>query len=390
MLFNVRMRCRAEFPHVGADYRRVRECYDTAGHGRAKVRLETHACDGDVTCSVVVRVHSPTAGCGGAFYSSIRSSGLAIMNDELLRLMIELLSRVVHDTTEHQRELLELRRSMMLHNHHPSTELENLIELLTVVIKAANANDAADVSFTHVTGRKGRVMDLSGDERQELMAFRRQALLQRMREISESFWASGWYHGMDAILYRIAFEGASPEFGRGVVSPSEQALLREYAMRAESWFRRDDDDVEPLAISLHEAKARFERIRPAGTDGIGRTVQEVRELYERSLPSDWMPAFERPDDFPSWMTKLHVKPVARETYEYRSDKHVTLDRRSDMRFNLCYGDCEVRIVEPSWIGKVPPRAAGCTLDRPCRDTRRCVWCVEAMLSGDDDDAEAQA
>jgi hypothetical protein len=308
------------------------------------------------------------------------------MKDDYRKLTIELMARIANDMAEHQLQLYDLRRSMMLHHHCPSTELENLIELLTVLIEASKVNDAGDLSRTQVTRRKGQVTHLSGDERQELMAFRRQALLQRMRDISESFWASGWHYGMDAILYRIAFDGASPEFGRGVVSLSEQVLLREYARRAEHWFRFDDSDAEPVAISLEEAKARFERIRPTGTNGIGRTVQEVCELYEQSVSSDWVAAFQRDvEDYPTWTPELRLLLDARETYEYRPDKHVTLDRRNDMRFNLCYGECEVRIVEPSWLDKVHPRADGCTADRPCRDTRRCVWCAEARFSEDDDD-----
>lgn len=218
--------------------------------------------------------------------------------------------------------------------------------------------------------------DFDDDDGQELMAFRRQALLQLMRRTSESCWASGWHRGLDADLYRIAFEGASPEYGRGEVSIEDQALLREYAARADCWFSRVE---KPVAIPLDEAKRRFERIRPHGVQGTGRTVREVFDLYEHSGPGDWIPDFETHEDDPGSGPALDFLFAARERHRYRHDGLIELVRRYDARFDLRYGEVDIRIVEPRWLSKEPPRAQGCTQERPCSAIRRCVWCAEARF-----------
>ena len=197
-----------------------------------------------------------------------------------------------------------------------------------------------------------------------------------MRKTSESCWASGWHRGLDADLFRIAFERASPEYGRGEVSPEDQALLREYARRAECWFSRFE---EPVAISLEEAKTRFERIRPHGVWGRGRTVREVFDIYEQSEPRDWAPEFETHEDERGSGQALDFLFAARERHRYRHDRLIELVRRYDAKFNLCYGEVEIRIVEPRWLSKEPPRAEGCTQERPCEVIRRCVWCADARF-----------
>jgi hypothetical protein len=67
---------------------------------------------------------------------------------------------------------------------------------------------------------------------------------------------------------------------------------------------------------------------------------------------------------------------AHENYAYQQDQLVHLVRRHDLRFDLSYGRCDVRIVEPSWLPKEFPRADGCTPENPCGKVRRCVSCVE--------------
>jgi len=219
-------------------------------------------------------------------------------------------------------------------------------------------------------------MSLTDSEREELMEFRRQALLGLMREISENCWASGWNHGLEADLYRIAFEGASPEYGRGEVSVAEREKLSRCAALADCWFCYPGEAKVPTPISLEEAKARYRHIRPEGEE-IGRTVQEVVDVYGNSTPDDWARVVETDSvdeadasAFGDWLSR------AREVYSNRAAPLIRLVRRHDLRFDLRYGDCDVRIVEPSWLPKEFPRAVGCTQESPCGQIRRCVSCSE--------------
>lgn len=226
-----------------------------------------------------------------------------------------------------------------------------------------------------------RRIRLTDEERQELMEFRRQALLARMRDISDGCWAARWHHGLEADLYRITFEGASPEYGIGEVTVFERERLASCAVRANCWFSWSEETAEPTPISLDEAKTRYERICPEGVT-MGRTVQEVVSIYEKSEPHQWIQI--KPDDdtdesagthFLDWLYR------ASETYKNGLDPRIELVRRSDLRFDLRYGECDVRIVEPSWLPKEFPRADDCTPAQPCRKIRRCVACAE--LRGSD-------
>lgn len=219
---------------------------------------------------------------------------------------------------------------------------------------------------------------MTDEERAELMGFRRQALLEYMRDISDRCWAAGWQDGLEADLYLIAFEGACPEYGMGEVTVFEQERLRYCATMADCWFSWCNDTKEPMPISLEEAKTRYQHIRPAGVEA-GRTVEEVVSLYEDSGPQDWVltanpePEANEPSSI-SWLLDWVYR--AHENYAYQQDQLVHLVRRHDLRFDLSYGRCDVRIVEPSWLPKEFPRADGCTPENPCGKVRRCVSCVE--------------
>jgi len=91
-------------------------------------------------------------------------------------------------------------------------------------------------------------------EAEELQAFRVQALLQLMSDISEDCWCAGWISGNENALYRMAFDGAPRRYGMSEVGEPEIVHLRDLAEKTGMWGAWDDEDGV-IAVDLKEFAA---------------------------------------------------------------------------------------------------------------------------------------
>lgn len=219
---------------------------------------------------------------------------------------------------------------------------------------------------------------------EQLMEFRRQALLAAMQDLSEDCWAAGWSTGLERDLYRIVFERAHPEYGLGWINATERKRMRRWAILTSTWFVWCDKTHMPKTIHLAEANARFQRI-PSKQVPEGLRVKEALALYQNSGPEDWElepPVAEKPSSchcqFKKWLKR------AREIYRLKHDSALYLARRHDFQFTLGYGTCQLDLVQPRWLSSDAfPRAENCTENEPCKRIQRCVACAES--SGPDGD-----
>jgi hypothetical protein len=82
---------------------------------------------------------------------------------------------------------------------------------------------------------------LNSAEREELQAFRREAVRLAMREISETYWCAGWDLNLAESLYHMVFEDASRDYGLGKVSEDEISRLKQYAELSNTWWHWPHD-----------------------------------------------------------------------------------------------------------------------------------------------------
>jgi hypothetical protein len=84
-----------------------------------------------------------------------------------------------------------------------------------------------------------------GDERAELQEYRRQALVDLMRYLSEDCYCAGWMNYLEYSLWEMVSDSAaSREYGMGTVSEENVARLRTLSDQVGGWWRWHDDRDE--------------------------------------------------------------------------------------------------------------------------------------------------
>jgi hypothetical protein len=173
-------------------------------------------------------------------------------------------------------------------------------------------------------------------ERAELHEYRMQDLLRRMGEISRDQWASGWNRGLEHDLYLMAFHGAPPDYGMGVIAASKLAEIKRLAELTQAWWVERDN-----RIALDEAERRFSK--PIAEDDSGvvhsLSIPEIKRIYEQATPESW-----KPETIASFLGL-----PAKKLYALQSLPVITLYYREDEQdWELRFGNTTIDYVKPAW------------------------------------------
>jgi hypothetical protein len=188
-------------------------------------------------------------------------------------------------------------------------------------------------------------MSTTDAEKAELEEYRRQDLLQRMREVSREHWAAGWHSGLEHDLYLMTFHGASPDYGMGTITSTTLAAIKRLAVLSRIWWVKGEASGSLLAIALEEAEQRFSRLVAEDASGAVQSlsIPEIKQVYERATPDAWSAETIAPvwSGMPVW----HV-------YRLRENPVIALFHREEKGdWELRFGDTTVDIVEPAWAKK---------------------------------------